>query len=200
MGSSEEPPDLTPELLIGAYCQGVFPMADEVGTIFWYDPDPRAILPLESFHVPRKLRRTLRRGEFEVRFDTSFRAVMEACAHPAPGREVTWISAELIEAYVLLHELGFAHSVETWLGGELVGGLYGVAVRGLFAGESMFSRVTDASKIALAHLVERLRRGDFRLLDVQFLTEHLAKFGAVEIPRSRYRRLLAQALAVRARF
>jgi leucyl/phenylalanyl-tRNA--protein transferase len=193
-------PPLTPELLVAAYCQGVFPMADERGRVFWYDPDPRAVLPLESFHVPTKLARTIRRGSFEVRFDHSFRAVMEACAEPAPGREETWISAELVDAYVALHGLGLAHSVETWVAGELVGGLYGVAVRGLFAGESMFSRVTDASKVALVHLVERLRRSGFVLLDVQFLTQHLARFGAVEISRARYQRLLAAALEVGARF
>jgi leucyl/phenylalanyl-tRNA--protein transferase len=193
-------PVLTPELLVAAYCQGIFPMADGRGRISWYDPDPRAILPLEGFHVPRKLRKTLRAGPFEVRFDGSFRAVMEACAEPAPGREGTWISPRLIEAYVALHELGFAHSVVSWSGERLVGGLYGVSVRGLFAGESMFSRVTDASKVALAHLVERLRFGGFTLLDVQFLTEHLARFGAIEIPRAEYKRRLAEALRARAIF
>lgn len=188
------PPPLTPELLVAAYCRGYFPMADDRGRIHWYDPDPRGIFPLEAFHVPRRLARTLGRAPFEVRVDTAFRAVMEACGTPAPGRERTWISAEFVEAYGALHEAGFAHSVETWEEGELVGGVYGVAIRGLFAGESMFSRRTDASKVALVHLVERLRRGGFVLFDTQFVTAHLARFGAVQIPRTRYRRLLARAL------
>jgi leucyl/phenylalanyl-tRNA--protein transferase len=169
-------------------------MADDRGRIHWYDPDPRGIFPLERFHVPRRLARTVRQGRFDVRVDTAFRAVMEACGAPAPGRERTWISPELVDAYTALHEADLAHSVETWEAGELVGGVYGVAIRGLFAGESMFSRRTDASKVALVHLVERLRRGGFVLFDTQFVTSHLARFGAVEIPRARYRRLLAEAL------
>ncbi|MEW6488923.1 MAG: leucyl/phenylalanyl-tRNA--protein transferase [Thermodesulfobacteriota bacterium] len=188
------PPPLTPELLVAAYCRGYFPMADDRGRIHWYDPDPRGIFPLEGFHVPRRLARTVRQGRFEVRVDTAFRRVMEACGAPAPGRERTWISPELVDAYGALHEAGLAHSVETWADGELVGGVYGVAIRGLFAGESMFSRRTDASKVALVHLAERLRRGGFVLFDTQFVTAHLARFGAVEIPRARYRRLLAGAL------
>ena len=191
---------IDPDLLIAAYCQGVFPMADDRGRVLWYDPDPRGILPLESFHVPRRLAKTVRCDRFEVRTDTAFRTVMTACAAPGRGRGETWISPELVEAYAVLHERGFAHSVETWQGGELVGGLYGVAVRGLFAGESMFSRARDASKVALVYLVERLRRGGFVLLDTQFVTSHLARFGAEEIPRSRYRSLLARALRVDARW
>lgn len=175
-------------------------MAQEGGELFWYDPDPRGILPLDAFHVPRRLAKTVRSGRFDVRADTAFREVMEACGRPAPGRESTWISPQLVEAYVALHGAGLAHSVEAWQGGELVGGLYGVAIRGFFAGESMFSRATDASKVALVHLVERLRRGGFRLLDTQFVTAHLARFGAVEIPRARYRELLARALEVEATF
>ncbi len=175
-------------------------MADEDGAIYWYDPDPRAIIPLENFHVPRSLARTIRRGQFEVRVDTAFRAVMEACAESTPGREVTWISQEFITAYSELHALGFAHSVECWRAGELVGGLYGVSLGGLFAGESMFSRATDASKVALVHLVERLRRGGFVLLDTQFMTDHLRRFGAIEIPREEYQARLAHALKCRARF
>lgn len=193
-------PRLGPEIVVAAYCQGIFPMADEAGRIHWYDPDPRGILPLERFHVPKRLARTVRRGPFEVRADTAFRAVMEGCAAPAPRREKTWISPELIGAYVRLHELGLAHSVETWLGGELVGGIYGVSIRGLFAGESMFSARTDASKVALVHLVERLKRGGFALFDIQFVSEHLKRFGAIEIPRSRYKALLAHALQTPARF
>jgi leucyl/phenylalanyl-tRNA--protein transferase len=191
---------LTPHLLLNAYSQGIFPMADEDGTIYWYDPDPRAIIPLDTFHLPRSLARSIRRGNFEVRVDTAFRAVMEACAEPTPGREITWINAEIIEAYCELHALGFAHSVETWIKGELAGGLYGVALGGLFAGESMFSWVTDSSKIALVYLVERLRRGGFCLLDTQFMTDHLRRFEAIEISRQEYRARLAHALTVRARF
>lgn len=193
-------PPLTPELLVSAYCRGYFPMADDRGRVLWYDPDPRGIFPLEAFHVPRRLARTLRRGRFEVRVDTAFREVMEACGAPAPGRESTWISPELVDAYTALHEVGLAHSVETWEEGELVGGVYGVAIRGLFAGESMFSRRTDASKMALVCLVERLRRGGFALFDTQSVTPHLARFGAVEVPRARYRRLLARALQAEASF
>ncbi|GAB4440730.1 MAG: leucyl/phenylalanyl-tRNA--protein transferase [Anaerolineae bacterium] len=175
-------------------------MADEDGAIYWYDPDPRAIIPLDNFHVPRSLMRTIRRGQFEVRVDTAFRTVMKACAEPAPGRDITWINQEIITAYSELHALGFAHSVECWRAGELVGGLYGVSLGGLFAGESMFSRATDASKVALVYLVERLRRGGFVLLDTQFMTDHLRRFGAVEIPRIEYQARLVHALKRRARF
>lgn len=191
---------LTPHLLLNAYSQGIFPMAHSDGAIYWYDPDPRAILPLDAFHVPRSLARRIRRGGFELRVDTDFRAVITACAEPAPGRESTWIDAEIIAAYGELHELGFAHSVETWIDGELAGGLYGVALGGLFAGESMFSRATDASKIALVYLVERLKRRRFLLLDVQFMTEHLRRFGAIEIPRQQYQQYLEKAVQVWTRF
>lgn len=191
---------LTPHILLNAYSQGIFPMADEDGTIYWYDPDPRAIMPLESFHVPRSLKRRIRKGGFEIRVNTAFRTVIEACAEPAPGRQSTWISQEIVEIYYELHELGFAHSVETWIEGELAGGLYGVSLGGLFAGESMFSRVTDTSKIALVYLIERLHRRGFRLLDIQFMTKHLQRFGAIEIPREVYKARLHQALKVWARF
>ena len=191
---------LTPHLLINAYAQGIFPMAHEDGEIYWYDPDPRAILPLETFHIPRSLARTLRQGGFQVRFDTAFREVMTACAEPAPGRERTWINAEIIESYCELHALGFAHSVETWIEGKLAGGLYGVSLTGLFAGESMFSRVTDSSKIALVYLVEHLRRQGFVLLDVQFMTPHLRRFGTIEISRKQYKKRLEKALRAWVRF
>jgi leucyl/phenylalanyl-tRNA--protein transferase len=192
---------LDPPLLLSAYCQGIFPMAQRRGKIYWSDPDPRAIIPLdEDFTVPRRLARRMRRGTFDIRVDTAFRAVIDACAAAAPGREETWISPELISVYTRLHELGFAHSVESWQADQLVGGLYGVAIGGLFAGESMFSRATDASKVALVHLVERLRAGGFVLLDTQFLTEHLARFGAFEIPRAEYKARLAVAIQVEARF
>jgi leucyl/phenylalanyl-tRNA--protein transferase len=191
---------LSPHILLNAYSQGIFPMADEDGSIYWYDPDPRAILPLDSFHTPRSLARRIRKGGFEVRVDTAFREVITACAAPAPEREQTWISAEFIKAYTELHELGFAHSVETWIDDKLAGGLYGVTLGGLFAGESMFSRETDTSKIALVYLVERLRQSDFCLLDVQFMTPHLKRFGAVEILRAEYKIRLVQALTVEAQF
>jgi leucyl/phenylalanyl-tRNA--protein transferase len=191
---------LTPQLLINAYCQGIFPMADEDGSIYWYDPDPRAIIPLDKFHVSRSLARTVRQNKFNIRFDTAFRRVIEHCAELSPGRETTWISPEIIDSYCRLHTLGFAHSVESWLDGELVGGLYGVSVNGLFAGESMFSAVTDSSKVALVYLVEQLKEGGFVLLDVQFMTEHLRRFGAVEIPREQYKARLARALSRRAHF
>lgn len=175
-------------------------MADDDGTIYWYDPDPRAVLPLESFHVSRSLQRVLSRREFEIKFDTSFEEVIRACAAPAVGREETWISSEIIEAYDRLHKLGFAHSVEAWRNGRLAGGLYGVALNGLFAGESMFSRESNASKVALAALVEHLRCRNFLLLDIQFLTEHLAQFGAIEISRRAYQQKLAAALSQPAGF
>jgi leucyl/phenylalanyl-tRNA--protein transferase len=193
--------ELTPDLLIAAYCQGYFPMADERGRIGLYDPDPRAILPLDAFHVPRRLGRTVRSGRFEITADRAFRAVMCACAGPGPGRESTWIAPEMIDAYCALQEAGFAHSVEAWRQGRLVGGLYGVSIRGLFAGESMFSRERDASKVALVHLVERLRAGGFALLDSQYLVgEHMRQFGAAEIPAAEYRERLAEALRVHATF
>lgn len=175
-------------------------MAHEDGQIYWYDPDPRAIIPLDTFHIPRSLARKIRKGNFEIRFDTAFRAVITACAAPGPGREATWISSEIIKSYCELHRVGFAHSVETWIEGQLAGGLYGVAIRGLFAGESMFSRVTDSSKIALVYLVEHLRRRGFALLDTQFMTPHLERFGAIEISREAYKIRLARALMVDARF
>ena len=170
-------------------------MAEEDGTIYWHDPDPRAIIPLDGLHVSRSLGRRIRRGGYEIRWNTAFRQVIEACAAPGPGRESTWISEDIISVYTQLHETGFAHSVETWMDDELVGGIYGVAVGCLFAGESMFSRVTDASKIALVHMVERLNKAGCRLFDIQFLTKHLKQFGAIEIPREEYQKRLKQALA-----
>lgn len=179
--------------LLYAYMRGIFPM-DHEGKVYWYDPDPRAIIPLDAFHTSRSLQRTLKKGLFEVRRDTAFQAVITACARPAPGRDSTWISEEFIAAYTQLHRLGYAHSVETWRDGQLIGGIYGVAIRGLFAGESMFSQERDASKVALVHLVQHLRLREFVLLDTQFMTEHLRRFGAVEISRQEYRRQLAAAL------
>ncbi|MFN8558422.1 MAG: leucyl/phenylalanyl-tRNA--protein transferase [Dehalococcoidia bacterium] len=188
---------LTPDLLVRAYCMGVFPMADERrGTIHWFTPDPRAIIPLDSFHTPRSLARTIRRGRFETRVNTAFTAVMLGCA----DRQETWISTEIRRAYEDLHRLGLAHSVETWQEGALVGGLYGVALGGAFFGESMFSRATDASKVALVALVERLRARGFALLDTQYQTDHLARFGTIEVPRAAYLRRLRAALALDRRF
>ncbi len=175
-------------------------MANQDGEIYWYDPDPRTIIPLDKFHVPRRLARTVRQGKFDIRMDISFREVMEACAALAPNRDTTWINSEIIDSYCKLHQLGFAHSVETWVEGELVGGLYGVTARGLFAGESMFSWVKDSSKIALVYLVKHLRQQGFSLLDTQFMTEHLGRFGAVEISREAYKQRLAQALSINPQF
>ena len=190
---------LTPDLLVRAYAAGLFPMADPDGAVGWYAPDPRAVLPLDRFHVPDSLARVVRQGRFRVTTDRDFEAVMRACAAPGRGREETWISEELVRAYVELHGYGLAHSVEVRdAGGVLVGGLYGVALRGAFFGESMFHTARDASKVALVHLVERLRAGGFALLDVQFRTDHLARFGVVEIPRRAYERRLAADLAVEA--
>ncbi len=162
---------------------------DEGDAIYWYAPDPRAIIPLDTFYVSKNLAKLVRRGIFEIRYDTAFEAVMRGCAN----REKTWISEEIITAYTALHHLGFAHSVECWKDGHLAGGLYGVALGGAFFGESMFTRVRDASKVALVHLVERLRQNGFVLLDTQFITPHLARFGAVEIPRNEYERRLVYA-------
>ena len=191
---------LPPELLLSAYSQGWFPMAHEDGELYWHEPDPRTILPLDAFHIPRSLVRTLKKEAFEIRRDTAFTAVIQACAAPAPGREETWINVDILEGYQNLHRLGYAHSIESWRDGQLVGGLYGVALRGLFAGESMFSHETDASKVALVHLVQHLRARGFQLLDVQYMTPHLRRFGAVEISAAAYQRLLAKALAADAYF
>ncbi|MEM1118529.1 MAG: leucyl/phenylalanyl-tRNA--protein transferase [Bacteroidota bacterium] len=189
---------LTPDLLVAAYQSGIFPMADRDGRVGWYAPDPRAVLPLDAFHVPKTLAKTVRQGRFEVAVDRDFEAVMRACAAPAPGREETWISDEIVAAYTTLHRLGAAHSVECWREGQFAGGLYGVALGGAFFGESMVSRERDASKVALVHLVDRLRTGGFALLDTQMTTPHLERFGVVEISRVEYERRLARALAAEA--
>jgi leucyl/phenylalanyl-tRNA--protein transferase len=181
---------IEPELLLEGYKLGIFPMAMENGAIEWFSPEPRGILPLRSFHVPHALERTLRKNIFEIRVDTHFSEVMEACAK----RRDTWINREILDSYVRLHELGYAHSVEAWLEGKLAGGLYGVSLGGAFFGESMFHKVTDASKVALCALVERLRAKKFLMLDTQWLTPHLLQFGGIEIPRSQYLHLLGRAL------
>jgi leucyl/phenylalanyl-tRNA--protein transferase len=186
---------LEPQRLLYAYSQGIFPMADEDGTILWFDPDPRAIIPLEQFHVPRRLQRTVKQGVFDMHINRDFLQVIKACARPAPDRQSTWISDEIIDVYHTLHRLGYAHSVEAWQNGELAGGLYGVAINSFFAGESMFSFGRDASKVALVHLVQRLKERGFLLLDIQFLTSHLEQFGAIEISRHDYKLRLFEALS-----
>lgn len=191
---------LTPELLLRAYAAGIFPMAETADDpdVFWVDPEQRGILPLDGFHLPRRLARTLRQDVFDVRCDAAFEAVVRGCAEPTPERPKTWINEEIVRLYAALHRLGFAHSVEAWRGSELVGGLYGVALGAAFFGESMYSRVTDASKVALAQLVARLRLGGFRLLDTQFVTDHLQQFGALEISRAQYHRRLTAAIQLKA--
>ena len=193
---------LTPEILLRAYRAGIFPMAETADDpeLFWVDPERRGIMPLDGFHVPRRLRRVVRQGRFDIRVDSDFAATLAGCAEATEKRPNTWINDEITRLYTALHARDAAHSVEAWQGGRLVGGLYGVSIGGAFFGESMFSRVTDASKVALVHLVALLRLGGYRLLDMQFLTPHLAQFGAVEVPRAEYRRLLADALRYRAVF
>lgn len=189
-------PRLTPEILLRAYAEGLFPMAERRGdpTLYWVSPEKRGVIPLDGFHVSQRLARTVRSGRFAVTGDQAFREVMLACAAPAPGREESWINDEILRLYTALHAGGHAHSVECWQNGALVGGLYGVRLGAAFFGESMFSRERDASKVALVHLVDALRRGGFTLLDTQFITTHLTQFGAVEIPRAQYLSLLNQAL------
>lgn len=193
---------LTPDILLAAYAAGVFPMAESSDDpdLFWVDPQRRGILPLDGLHVSRRLRRVLRQDRFEIRCDTAFEAVIRGCAEATEKRPNTWINDEIVRLYAALSARGAAHSVEAWHQGLLVGGLYGVSLGAAFFGESMFSRVTDASKVALIHLAARLRLGGYRLLDTQFLTPHLARFGGIEITRARYHRLLADALAYRASF
>jgi leucyl/phenylalanyl-tRNA--protein transferase len=193
---------ITLDMLLRAYACGVFPMAEgrDDPELHWIDPRRRGVLPLDAFHLPRRLARTLRQQRFEVRVDSDFDGVLKGCAEPRPGRDDTWINPIILRLMRQLFERGYAHSVECWRGGRLVGGLYGIALSGAFFGESMFSRERDASKVALAHLVLRLKLGGFRLLDTQFVTEHLKQFGAIEIPRADYHRQLAAALAVPAKF
>ncbi|MDE0921614.1 leucyl/phenylalanyl-tRNA--protein transferase [Aurantimonas coralicida] len=194
--------EITPSILLKAYACGIFPMAEKADDpgIFWIDPTERGILPLDGFHLPRSLRKTIRRAPFDIRVDTAFAAVVDGCAEAAPGRMETWINGQIRSLTLALAQEGFAHSVEAWDGDALVGGLYGVSLGGAFFGESMFSRRTDASKVALAYLWERLCRGGYQLLDTQFLTGHLERFGAIEIDRDTYQALLAEAITVDATF
>ncbi len=192
--SEREP--FTAELVLRAYCQGIFPMGHDDGSIYWYSPDPRCIFDLDNFHVTSRLARTIRKGLYEVRVDTCFEEVMWACA----DRDSTWITEEIVQVYCQLHAYGFAHSVETFFEGQLVGGLYGVSIGGAFMGESMFFRRTDASKVALVHLVERMKERGFILLDTQYNNKHLASFNSLEIPRSEYLARLKNALALDCKF
>ncbi|OHC85995.1 MAG: leucyl/phenylalanyl-tRNA--protein transferase, partial [Sideroxydans sp. RIFOXYD2_FULL_59_7] len=177
---------LSPERLLDAYRHGIFPWFGEGDPILWWSPDPRMVLIPAEFRCSHSLRKTLRRGAYQLRTDTAFEQVMRACAAPRDGQNGTWIQEEMVHAYCALHGLGYAHSVETWMGGELVGGLYGVSLGRMFYGESMFSRRTDASKIALAHLCAQLQRWGFGMIDCQMNTAHLASLGAREIPRKEF--------------
>jgi len=193
-------PRLTPDILLRAYAEGLFPMAErrDDPALYWVSPEKRGIFPLDAFHIPKRLQRVVRSDIFHVSVDTAFGEVMRACAAPSEGREETWINDEILRLYADLHASGHAHSLEARREGRLVGGLYGVRLGGAFFGESMFSRETDASKVALVHLVARLNFGGFKLLDAQFLTEHLARFGAVEISREDYLAKLGGAIAAHA--
>ena len=193
---------ITPEIVLKAYALGVFPMAEsrEDEDLHWIDPNLRGILPLDDFHLPRRLAKTCRQGRFTVRIDHAFRDVTEACAEATALRPGTWINRDIVDLYSRLHDIGHAHSVECWRDGRLVGGLYGVSLGAAFFGESMFSRERDASKVALVHLVMRLRYGGFELLDTQFVTPHLRQFGAIDIAREAYHQLLGRALARAAAF
>jgi leucyl/phenylalanyl-tRNA---protein transferase len=193
---------IPPELLIRAYASGVFPMSESADDpeVFWVRPETRGIIPLHGFHMPKSLAKTIRQHRFDIRRDTDFDGVIDGCAESRPGRRRTWINGPIREAYAELFRRGHCHTVEAWLEGQLVGGLYGVTLGRAFFGESMFARERDASKVCLAHLVEHLKARGFELLDTQFTTEHLKRFGAVDVPRSRYERMLAEALSGEARF
>jgi leucyl/phenylalanyl-tRNA--protein transferase len=193
---------IPPDLLLKAYASGVFPMAESASDpeIFWVRPESRGVIPLDAFHVPKSLRKVIRQNRFKIRVDTDFEGVIDACAEERDERRSTWINEPIREAYVGLFARGHCHSVEAWREGKLVGGLYGVKLGRAFFGESMFSRETDASKVCLVHLVERLRERGFLLLDTQFTTEHLKRFGAIDVPRGRYEKLLEKALKGEAKF
>lgn len=194
--------DITPEVLLKAYACGIFPMAESADdpTLFWVEPEKRGVIPLDGFHIPRRLARTVRSNHFEVHVDRDFDAVIDACAAPAAGRPSTWINARIRRLYRALFDRRQCHTVEAWRDGRLVGGLYGVKLGAAFFGESMFHFERDASKVALVHLVARLKRGGFKLLDAQFMTDHLASFGAIELGRNAYQKELSAALAGNAQF
>ncbi|MEH6524979.1 MAG: leucyl/phenylalanyl-tRNA--protein transferase [Sneathiella sp.] len=193
---------LTADIILNAYANGIFPMSDarDDPELFWVDPERRGIFPLEAFHVPKSLAKTIRRAPFKITVDQDFGQVMRECAAATTDRDSTWINQTILDLYAELHGRGFAHSIECWHDGKLAGGLYGISLAGVFCGESMFTRVTDASKIALTYLVARLKHGGFTLLDAQFMTDHLAKFGAIEIDREDYHRRLDKALKVKSNF
>ncbi|WP_374375778.1 leucyl/phenylalanyl-tRNA--protein transferase [Dongia sp.] len=203
MSNRIKQPKITPEMLLRAYAIGIFPMAEARNDpeLYWIDPELRGILPLDDFHIPHSLKKTVRHclaGKapgYRVTCDTAFDAIVQGCATPAPGRHQTWINDTIFDLCRQLFVMGHAHSVEVWQDEQLVGGLYGISLGGAFFGESMFSRATDASKVALVHLVARLRQGGFKLLDTQFVTKHLSRFGTIEIPREAYRERLNAALA-----
>lgn len=184
---------ISPEVVLNGYCSGLFPMGGPTGEITWYSPDPRGVFPLNTFRVPGTLRKTIRRGQFQVRINSSVPEVIANCGERGEG---TWITPAIRRLYLALHDAGYVHSVETWRDGELVGGLYGVSIGAAFFGESMFHRVTDASKVALVALVERLKARDYRLLDTQWTTPHLARFGAVDVPKSEYLKQLEAAIVL----
>lgn len=194
--SSDDTITITPEILLKAYAAGIFPMAEDADdpSLFWVEPRERGVIPLDTFHVPKRLARTVRSDEFEVRVDQDFDAVITGCAAPAADREKTWINKRIRDLYGQLFDAGFCHTVEVYRDNCLVGGLYGVRLKGAFFGESMFHTERDASKVALVHLVARLKRGGFTLLDTQFVTSHLAQFGAIEVPRRSYKQMLRAAM------
>jgi leucyl/phenylalanyl-tRNA--protein transferase len=194
--------EITPQVLLKAYACGIFPMAESANdpNIFWVEPELRGILPLDDFHIPKSLAKSMRKNLMEIRVDTAFRETMAACAERTPQRGQTWINKTIKQLYGQLFDIGHCHSVECWQNERLVGGLYGVRLGSVFFGESMFSRVPDASKIALVHLVYRLKAGGFTLLDTQFTTEHLKRFGAIDVPRDEYSRMLEEALQMDADF
>jgi len=194
--------ELTPEIILQAYANGYFPMAEGANSkdLYWYEPDPRGQLPIENLHIPRKLIKTIKKKPYEIRCDTAFDRVITLCAEPMSGRDKTWINQEIIDLFCELHEMGFAHSVETWEGDNLVSGIYGIALGAAFFGESMFSRKTDASKIALVYLTARLWKQGFKIFDTQYINDHLKQFGVYEISKEEYRAELLQALKMPAQF
>jgi leucyl/phenylalanyl-tRNA--protein transferase len=193
---------ITPQVLLKAYSVGVFPMAESADdpALYWIEPEERGVLPLDGFHVSHSLKKSVRHAGFEIRVDTAFEQVMRHCAEKTPDRTETWINARILKLYAQLHKMGCCHSIEAWRDGQLVGGLYGVRLGGVFFGESMFARATDASKVALVHLVARLNFGGFKLLDAQFLNSHLEQFGCLTIPKARYRPILDAAQDAEADF
>lgn len=191
---------LSADDLIYGYMNGIFPMADSDGTLYWYSPDPRAIIPIDTYKPSKSLRPILNKSYFEIRINHDFKGVMRGCASPREGDEATWISEEIISAYTELHHLGFAHSVETYLENQLVGGLYGVSIGAAFFGESMFHTVSNASKVAFHYLIEILKKRGFELLDTQFINDNVRRYGAIEIPKSEYIRLLKRAVSKKTHF